>query len=119
MAVLADFEESPAAAKADGFDEWALVELMGHRRLAGRVTEQTIAGRGFVRIEVPEIEGQAAFTKLFGTGSVYAITPVDEPVARVVAANLQETPVEAWLMADQRRPHLAVLGPDESSNRWA
>lgn len=27
---------------------WFIVELMGHRRLAGYVTEQTIAGAGFL-----------------------------------------------------------------------
>lgn len=110
MAVLEDFEESLAATKPPRFDEWALVELMGHRRFAGRVTEQTIAGRGFVRIEVPAVAGRDAFTKLVGTGSVYSITPVEEPVARVIAGNLQDPPIDPWQL--EERPHLAVCGDD-------
>lgn len=32
---------------------WAIVELFGHARIAGRVTEQVIAGQGFIRADVP------------------------------------------------------------------
>lgn len=114
MADLEDFEESLAATKPQGFNEWALVELMGHRQFAGRVTEQVIAGRGFVRIEVPAVDGRPAFTKLVGTASVYAITPVEEPVARVIAGNLQDPSIEPWQTAE--RPHLVVLGSDDDSD---
>ncbi len=114
MALLDDFEESLAAAKPQGFDEWALVEVMGHKHFAGRVTEQVIAGRGFLHVSVPETDGQPAFEKLIGTASIYAITPVDEPVARVIAANLQSVPVEKWQMAE--RPHLAVRGADDDAD---
>jgi hypothetical protein len=34
-------------------DGWAVLELMGHRRIAGRITEVTIGGAGFLRIDVP------------------------------------------------------------------
>ena len=35
------------------FEGWAILELMGHRRLGGLVTEQEIAGAAFLRIDVP------------------------------------------------------------------
>jgi hypothetical protein len=35
------------------FEGWAFLELMGHRRLAGKVSEATIAGVGFIRLDVP------------------------------------------------------------------
>lgn len=35
------------------FESWAVLELMGHRRLAGFVREVTIAGAGLLRIDVP------------------------------------------------------------------
>ena len=38
------------------FDKWAIVELMGHRKLAGRATEQVVAGQAFLRIDVPEVQ---------------------------------------------------------------
>lgn len=38
------------------FEQWAIVELMGHRRLAAKVTEQVIAGQAMLRIDVPQVE---------------------------------------------------------------
>lgn len=35
------------------YSGWTIVELLGHRRLAGMVTEATIAGAGFLRIDMP------------------------------------------------------------------
>lgn len=35
------------------FESWAILELMGHRRLAGYVREITLAGAGMLRIDVP------------------------------------------------------------------
>lgn len=55
------------------FDVWAVVELFGHQRIAGRVTEQVIAGQGFIRVDVPAIGNQSGFTRLFGSGAIYSI----------------------------------------------
>jgi hypothetical protein len=33
---------------------WAIIELMGHRRLAGWLSEEEVAGAAFLRIDVPE-----------------------------------------------------------------
>lgn len=35
------------------FDHWCIVESFGHERIAGRVTEQTIGGCSFIRVDVP------------------------------------------------------------------
>jgi hypothetical protein len=32
----------------NGFEEWAVLELMGHRRLAGKVTDAVIGGGAFI-----------------------------------------------------------------------
>lgn len=40
----------------NGFDQWAIVDVMGHQRYAGRVTEETLAGAGFIRVDVPEVK---------------------------------------------------------------
>ena len=34
------------------FDCWAILELMGHRRLAGYLREQEVSGHGFIRIDI-------------------------------------------------------------------
>jgi hypothetical protein len=97
----------------EAFATWAIVEVMGHKRFAGFVSEQVVAGHGFVRVDVPPIgEGprDGAFTKLFGTASIYAITPVAEDVARKAAASFRERPVETWLL---EQPKLIGAGSDE------
>ena len=71
-------------------ETWAVVEVMGHKRFAGFVTEQTIAGAAFVRVDVPAVETLPAFTKLLGAASIYAITPCTEETARAFAAKMQE-----------------------------
>jgi hypothetical protein len=44
------------------FRTWAVVELFGHVTLAGEVSEQTLGGSAFIRLDVPEVNGQSAFT---------------------------------------------------------
>ena len=72
------------------FDTFALVELFGHVRIAGRVSEQVIAGQGFVRVDVPETKKLAAFTRLFGPGAIYSITPISEEMARALAESIYQ-----------------------------
>jgi hypothetical protein len=78
------------------FDAWALLELFGHLKMAGRVTEQTIAGQGFVRIDVPETENQPGFTRLFGPNAIYSITPVSEDIARAFCARNSSQPIQQY-----------------------
>lgn len=98
------------------FDQWAIVDLMGHQRYIGRVTEQVIAGTGFVRVDVPEAGDTPAWTKLVGTASIYAITPVSEAIARKLAASRQQRPVQAYELraAEHERPCIgAAAATDE------
>ncbi|HUX16647.1 MAG TPA: hypothetical protein VMW52_09260, partial [Phycisphaerae bacterium] len=61
--------------RREGFCEWCIVELFGHQRMAGLVSEATIGGCAFVRVDVPAAEGAAAYTRFLGQGAVYAMTP--------------------------------------------
>ncbi len=45
---------------------WAIVEVMGHSRYAGRVSEYAELGVPLVRVEVPETSSEPAFEKLLG-----------------------------------------------------
>ena len=60
------------------FDLWCIVELFGHTKIAGRCTEQNIAGTNMLRVDVPPTPGQPSFSRLLGSGAIYAIKPVDE-----------------------------------------
>lgn len=78
------------------FASWAILELMGHRRLAGYVTEEEIAGASLLRIDIPLGEGEAPVTQFYSAGAIYCITPTTEETARRVAAGARPEPVHAW-----------------------
>ena len=76
------------------FEAWAVVDLFGHQRVAGRVTEQQLGGETFVRVDIPKPTDEASyFTRLFGKGAIYSISLVDEPIAREVAKRCSPAPV--------------------------
>ena len=78
------------------FATWAIVEIMGHSRFAGYVSEQAVGGCNFVRVDVPETCGRPAFTKLFGQASIFSITPTTEIVARAVCAQILARPLSVF-----------------------
>lgn len=82
---------------APEFRSWAIVEIFGHERIAGEVSEQTIAGAGFIRVDVPALDGQPAFTRFYGDKAIYSIQPVDETTARRAAAAMRVRPVTVYL----------------------
>lgn len=72
-----------------GFESWAVVEIMGHKQLAGRVTEEPIAGVNMLRIDIPEAGDHPPQTVYHGGAAIYAIHPCSEEVARSAAATLR------------------------------
>ena len=99
--------EDPAGddpAVGDGrFDQWAIVDVMGHQRYIGRVTEQVIAGKGFVRVDVPESKGESGFTKLIGPDEIHSISPVSEQLAREMCGRKKQYPIEFYELPEVRR----------------
>jgi hypothetical protein len=75
---------------------WAIVELFGHTKIAGRVTEQNIAGTNMLRVDVPETKENPDFTRFFGSAAVYAINPVTEEVATAYAERLAVRPIQVF-----------------------
>jgi hypothetical protein len=76
------------------FDTFAIVQVMGHQAYAGRASEASIGGASFLRIDVPETNGEPGFTKFLGAGSIFDITPCDEETALRAAASLRTRPFE-------------------------
>lgn len=77
-------------------DCWALVELFGHQKIAGKVTEQSIAGAAMLRVDVPETPKQPAYTRYFGHGAIYSINPTTEEIARAMAGQCSSEPVHRY-----------------------
>ena len=83
---------------ATQFEEWAVLELFGHQRLAGLVTEVQLGGASFVRVDVPGDTKKATtkLTKMYNPSAIYSITPVTEETARMVAKSVSGEPVTRW-----------------------
>jgi len=97
----------------EAFDQWAIVDVMGHQRYVGRVTEQVIAGTGFVRVDVPGTDKVKPWTKLIGTSSIYAITPVSEEIARAMAQNRQSEPIQAYELTPRLTAQASLFDSDD------
>jgi hypothetical protein len=100
------------------FDQWAIVELMGHVRLAGRLTEESYFGVALGRIDIPNDDlklGDEPFVPQYFSGwSVYRITPVSEEAARRVAAMAKPAPIyRLELTAAPERPVRTYHDDDE------
>lgn len=80
------------------FESWGIIELFGHQQIAGKISEASIGGCSFVRVDVPdtdetrEVGHDWKYTRYFGQGAIYALNPTSEVVARVKAHQCQEPP---------------------------
>ncbi len=106
------------------FDSWAIIEIMGHQRLAGHVTEQAVAGSALLRVDVPEVtteprwgnpgETIPAFTTFISSGSIYRMTPCTEEVAMAAIKQFRERPITCVAMPKALPPaDPLVVAPPE------
>ena len=108
------------------FEGWAILELMGHRWLAGYVQEATIAGGAFIRIDVADgtiddvpdclqnvPPDDATATQFYSPAAVYCITPTTEAMARAVARGNKPAPVQRW----ELEPANSVSEPQDDDER--
>lgn len=75
------------------FEGWAIVELMGHRKLAGYVREVTLAGAAMLRLDIPS---DPPVTQYYGASSLYCMTPTTEELARSAAQVSRPTPISRY-----------------------
>lgn len=90
------------------FELYAVVELFGHQRISGRVTEQSIGVATFIRIDVPETSRQPKFTRLVNPSAIYAINPVTEEVMLTLAEMITAKPIDAWDIREMQSRLLAL-----------
>ena len=102
--------ETTFTAPENGF--YALVELFGHQRIVGFVSEYQLGGESFVRVDVPQIEDVAGFTRLFGKGAIYAINPLTEDVAKRLAVSVRAVPLHAYALPAQIEHRRSRPGDD-------
>jgi hypothetical protein len=77
--------------RTEKFETWAVVEIMGHVRVAGRVSEEARFGTVLLRVDIPTDD--TFMTRYFGGSSIYSLSPCTEEIARSVAAYRTAEPV--------------------------
>jgi len=106
---------------------WFLLELFGHTKIAGKVSEVTLGTTVMLRVDVPEVKYQsrdymsnkvveqtiAPFTKFYSTASLFAATPINEETAKAMMQNLRVVPVQEF----EVRP--ALPAPQEQDEEEA
>jgi hypothetical protein len=105
--------------------EWAIVEIMGHKVVAGYVTKDEMFGQPMLRVDVPATDAYPAFTQQYGVQSIYCITYVSEQVARAVAQANRVNPVSVYvpelaalerLKAENERLRRSLPAPDDDAD---
>jgi hypothetical protein len=110
------------------FDGWAVVEIFGHQRYAGYVTTQAFGQAVMFRVDVPPLEERErvtksyeyvdgtsvppgstvkeapvpGYTKLFGVGAIYGITPCTQDAAVKAVAAMQTRKLQLVSLAPER-----------------
>ena len=78
------------------FQEWVMLELMGHRRLFGLLQETDMPGSLYrIDIYVGDAE-DPDITQFYSVDAVYCITPMSENLVRQMAAKSQVRPVAVY-----------------------
>ena len=65
---------------------FAIVELMGHRKLAGKISRAEILGTEMLRVDVIDPAGETIATQFYNGASIYALSFCGEKEARAAAA---------------------------------
>jgi hypothetical protein len=110
------------------FEGWAIVEIFGHQRYAGFVTTENFGHAAMFRVDVPPLpererttkgyeyaDGKSVppgstvkelaipgYSKLFGVGAIYALTPCDQPTAEKALAAMQSRKLQLVKLSEER-----------------
>jgi hypothetical protein len=83
---------------------WAVVELMGHIKTAGQVSEESHFGTVLLRLDIPQVNGNPLqggvqpHTEFYGGSAIYRLTPCTEQVAHLVIQQNTSLPLIAYAL---------------------
>lgn len=91
---------------ASELKSWALVELFGHQRIVGFLSQQSFGTGVLFRVDVPDLTSSGkvireGFTRYFGLSAIYSITPVSEEIVRRMLPSIDGTPGEARALSSR------------------
>lgn len=100
------------------FEAWGLLELFGHQRLAGALSDMTIGGCHFIRIDVPAVDDVPGYTRFFTNAAIYGMTITTQEVAVGLAARLRAKPVQAYEIAGPKALSAEGVGETDDQDDW-
>jgi hypothetical protein len=77
--------------------QWGIVELMGHKVVAGLIQKSEMIGAPLMRVDIPATSVFPEFTQFYGTNAIYCVTFVSEEVARRTAEANKVNPVSVYV----------------------
>lgn len=78
-------------------ENWAIVELMGHKVVAGLTSKSEMLGKPMLRVDIPATSAFPEFTQFYGDSAIYCVTFVSEEVARRTAEATKVNPVSVYV----------------------
>ena len=76
--------------------EFAVVEMMGHRKIAGEIKQSELAPGALIRVDVFGANGEIERTEHVGSSAIYDITICSEQTAKAVAVANSPVPSFAY-----------------------
>jgi hypothetical protein len=92
---------------------WAKVEIFGHRRHFGRVSEVEQFGTKMLRVDVPIGDGEKFATFTYGGASIFGLTPLTEEACRKWAAYDRPSTVDPLALMPPEPYRARVFDDDE------
>jgi len=100
-------EAQPTTVDVEPKFEWAIVEIFGHRRHAGRTIEEERFGAKMLRVDVPikgDPDANGWQTFYYSGGSIFSFTLTDEK--SVMKANKPYEPPSRYALEDHTEDEL-------------
>lgn len=127
--------------KQASFEGWAVVEVFGHQRYAGFVTTEAFGQAVLFRVDVPPLaerertarhyeyadsksippgsivkeDAVQGYTKYFGPGAIYAMTPCSQAAAEKAVASMQPRSLSVVSLAPEANVLALPDGSDDES----
>lgn len=94
-------------------ETWAYIEIMGHSKIAGRVSERKVGVAAMLQIDVPNPTEGFSHSALYSPQSIFSIQPTTEDWCRKFIAARVNYPVLPFIPTSRQ---LAQVSPDNDEN---
>lgn len=95
-------------------EQFAVVEMMGHRKIAGAIKQSELAPGALIRVDVFGTNGEIERTEHVGSSAIYDITICSEQTAKAAAIAHNPQPSFAYDILKERPDRQLTMGFSEA-----